>query len=103
MVVGLVDQHLGLVHQPAKSRGMSDAIAIALVEGAERVRVFGITPAAALPGTHGIRSETLPLAFQPIRRFEQVGHQSKPYTTGLRKSFSDLPLGDHTGNPGLAG
>src|ERR1700693_6502658 len=42
----VVDEHLGLVHQPAKCRGMYDAISCALIFGAVRRRRFGMAAAA---------------------------------------------------------
>src|SRR5262249_22702896 len=71
VVARLVDQHLRLVHQPAKGRGMHDAVAIALVKGPERMGLLGMAPAATLPRVHGVGGQDLFLPVQPIRRLEQ--------------------------------
>jgi hypothetical protein len=44
MIVGFGDQHLGLVHEPAKGGAMNDAVAIARIQGAIRMRFFGMPP-----------------------------------------------------------
>ncbi len=41
VVVGLRDEHLCFVHEPPEGGGVDDAIAVALVEGAEGVLRFG--------------------------------------------------------------
>ena len=42
MIVGLGDEHLGLVHQPAEGGAMDDAVAVALVQGAELMGFLGM-------------------------------------------------------------
>src|SRR5262249_3021874 len=61
----------GVVHQPAEGGGGEGRVAVALVEGAERVGLFGVAPAAALPGAHGVRGQDLFLAVEPVGRGEQ--------------------------------
>ena len=48
VVAGLVDEHLGLVHEPAKRGGVDDAIAVALIEGAKRMRRLRMLAALAV-------------------------------------------------------
>ena len=66
VVVGLGDEHLRLVHQPAKGGGVDDAVAVALVEGAVGVLRLGMTPAAAVAGAHGIGGEHFFFAVNPV-------------------------------------
>ena len=68
VVVGLGDEHLRLVHEPAKGGGVDDAVAVALVERAIRMRRLGVPAAAALPRVHRVRGQDLVLAVEPIRR-----------------------------------
>ena len=71
MVVGLGDEDLRLVHQPAKRGGVDDAIAVALVEGAKRMGRFGMTPAAALARAHGIGGQRFIFSVEPVGRLER--------------------------------
>ena len=47
MVAFVIDEHLGLIGQPPESRGVNDAVAVALEWGAQRAARFLMkTPAA---------------------------------------------------------
>ena len=76
MVAGLIDEHLRLVHEPAKGGAVDDAIAVALVQSAKGVVCFGIALAPAQARAHGIGSEHFVFALQPVGRFERdrIGH-----------------------------
>jgi hypothetical protein len=80
MVVGLSDEHLRLVHQPPEGGAVDDAVAVALVEGAEGMRRLGLAPAAAVPRVHGVRRQHLVLAVEPVGRLKgrvvRGGHDS---------------------------
>ena len=53
----VVDEHLGLVFQPAEGRGMDDAVAVALILAAVPRRGLRVTPAPTLRLAGGIRSQ----------------------------------------------
>ena len=84
VIVGLSDEDLSLVHQPAESGRMDDPIAVALVQRPVRMRLFGMTAAPALAGSHRIRSEELLLALAPVTRFESGGIFFLPHYALLR-------------------
>ena len=71
VIVGLVDQNLRLVHQPAKGGAMDDAIPIARIERAKRMRFFRMASAATVPGAHGVWREDFILTVEPIRRLKE--------------------------------
>src|SRR5438477_5560748 len=73
VIVGLSDQDLGLVHQPAKSSRMDNPIAVALVQRPVSMRLLSMTAAPTLAGSHRIGSEELLLALAPVTRFEAGG------------------------------
>ena len=78
MVVGLGDEHLGLVHQPAKSSAVDDAVAVALVKGPVGMSRLGVAPPPAPARLHGVGSENLVFPVQPVgrlKRNEVVGHE----------------------------
>jgi hypothetical protein len=50
----VVDEHLGLVFQPAERGGMDDAVAVALELGARRGGRFGVPAPAGLTGMRGV-------------------------------------------------
>ena len=54
----VIDEHLGLVGQPAEGIGMNDAIAVALKLAAVLRRWFGITAAARVCIVRGIDGQT---------------------------------------------
>src|SRR5882757_3631555 len=63
----VVDEHLGLVHQPAKCRGMYDAVAVTLIFGAVRRRRFEVAAAAGLFFACGIRRQFHHAPFSVMR------------------------------------
>jgi len=67
VVIGLRDQHLRLVHEPAEGRRMHDPVAIPLIETAISVRRLGMTSAPAVFRSHGIRSEQINFALHQSR------------------------------------
>lgn len=64
-VAFVIDEHLGLVFEPAERGRMNDAVAVALELGAGRRRLFGMTAPARLRRMSGIRSK---MGFQRRQR-----------------------------------
>ncbi len=55
MVALVIDEHLGLVVQPAEGSRMQDAVAVAPVRRARRARLLGVQPPPARARIGGIR------------------------------------------------
>src|SRR5262249_24070887 len=73
IIVGLADQYLCLVHQPAKRGAVDDSIAVALVDRAERVWRLWISTSVTVARMHrGTRQEVV-LMFQPRRCMVRPG------------------------------
>ncbi len=95
VVVRLADQHLRLVHEPAKGGRVNDAIAVALIKGAERVRLLRVAPAAAVARVHGVGGQHLFFAVEPVGRglperaeaTEVAGLVAQPFLIGETEHF----------------
>jgi hypothetical protein len=94
VVLGGSDEHLRLVLQPAEGLGVEDAVAVALIVGADRRRRLGAGPPAAGGGAGRVRAEPLFVAFQPAAYLVQV------HMAILRRERASTSSPPFVGTPG---